>query len=124
MKKSKSPKVGRRSLRHNTAKIVLNIEKSQGVWLLVLEVHGNMSNSIVENPKFTSFIEALNPAYPVPGRNTLSNEISQLLVEMKARVQLHLEEAIGRLASSLIYGQKGNDFQLYWHIGSFLLLQG
>ena len=53
----------------------------------------NTPNSIVQDAKFKSFLKAMNPAYPVPSRNYLSNEISQLFLEMKAKVQSYMEEA-------------------------------
>ena len=53
----------------------------------------NTPNSIVENTHFKNLLEALDPAYPIPGRGGVATELNHLLTEMKAKIQLYLSFA-------------------------------
>lgn len=55
----------------------------------------------------SNFLETINPAYPVPSRNYLSNEISQLLFKMKAKVQSYMVEARKIAFTTDLWTKKG-----------------
>ena len=52
----------------------------------------NVANSIVENVEFRDLLSTLDPN-PVPGITALRKELNSVLIELKAKITVHLESA-------------------------------
>ena len=52
-----------------------------------------VANCLVENLEFKDLVRALDPQYPVPGRGSINRELDQVLIELKAKISVHLQSA-------------------------------
>ena len=43
--------------------------------------------------EFGDLVRALDPRYPVPGRGSINRELDQVLIELKAKISVHLQSA-------------------------------
>ena len=76
--------------------------------VLALFVGGTaIPNSIGENEHFRYLVQCLNPLHPIPGQNSLSNEINVAYKNMKAQVELFLIEACAISLCADIWTKRG-----------------
>ena len=106
VKKMKDEKKREQSLKHYqqstlresfTKQAVYSEESQRYKWvtrkLAIFIGSSNLTNRIVENLEFKDLVHALDPRYPVPGRTTINKDLHQLLIELRAKICVHLQSA-------------------------------
>lgn len=120
MKKIKKRKKHEESLKHYqqstlresfTKQAVYSKESQQYKWitrkLAIFVGSSNVANLIVENLEFKDLVHALDPRYPVPGRTTINKELDQVLIELRAKISIHLQSANLMSICCDIWSKKG-----------------
>ena len=67
-----------------------------------------VANRLVENLEFKDLVRALDPRYPVPGRGSINRELDQVLIELKAKISVHLQSAnFVSICCDILWSKKG-----------------
>lgn len=60
--------------------------------LAIFIAAGNVANTVVECEEFRDLVKELDERYPIPGRTAIGTQMDQVLVDLKAKMEVVLKE--------------------------------